>query len=382
MRATEISFLETNVPKLSHLLLEIEHIENSGIYSNYGPVNTRFEQGLLSSVFGGTGECMTVCNATIGLMLALKYVTRHISPREKPYVIMPSFTFSAAGHAVLWAGFTPLFVDIAPDNWAASQEAEKEALKKHGNEIAAIFPYATFGNPIDIAHYSALSDEHGIPVVVDAASSLGALDAYGNGFGTGFPFPVVFSLHATKAMGVGEGGFIYCSDPTAISQMRAMGNFGFEQPRHASISGLNAKLPEVSALLGLEGLKTLDVIAARKAQVAAFYQDYLPYCVFQKSTGLRSTYQFMPVCVPGADRTRRARLLDFMKESRIGTASYFSPHLAEQTYFSPYSAVNELPVTEAVSSSIISLPVKHTMTRDDVEYVSTELKKNIQRAFN
>ncbi|MFT9256924.1 MAG: DegT/DnrJ/EryC1/StrS family aminotransferase [Acetobacter sp.] len=382
MRATEISFIETNVPKLSTLLLDIEHIENSGIYSNYGPVNTRFEQGLLSTVFGGIGECMTVCNATIGLMLALKYVTRHINPREKPYVVMPSFTFAAAGHAVLWAGFTPLFVDIEPESWAASHDAENDVLARHAPQVAAIFPYATFGNPIDLAYYTAISEEYGIPVVVDAASSLGALDAAGHGFGTGFPFPVVFSLHATKSMGVGEGGFIYCSDPMAVSQMRAMGNFGFEAPRHASISGLNAKLPEVSALLGLEGLKTLDDIAARKAAVAGFYRDSLPDFTFQKIDGQRATYQFMPVCVPGADRARRARLLSFMKESRVGTASYFSPHLAEQTYFSPYISTDGLPVTEAVSSSIISLPVKHMMTRDDVEYVAGELKRNIQRAFN
>ncbi|GBR03269.1 DegT/DnrJ/EryC1/StrS family aminotransferase [Acetobacter oeni] len=382
MPDVEISFLETNIPKLSRLSAELEQIEDSGIYSNYGPVNSKFENSLRTHIFGGNGHCLTVCNATIGLILALKYVTRHTNPADKPYIIMPSFTFAAAGHAVLWAGFTPLFVDVAPDSWSSSHEAEKELLRTYSSKTAAIFPYATFGNSIDLEHYSSLSDQYGIPVVVDAASSLGSLNFAGKAFGSGFPFPVVFSLHATKTMGVGEGGFIYSSDATTITQMRAMGNFGFEKPRHATIHGLNSKLPEVSALLGLEGLKTLNKIAIKKENIAANYQKLLPELQFQKPGGRRAAYQFMPARIPNADKTRRARLLDLMKESRIGTASYFSPHLAEQEYFSSFGSASHLPVTEALSSSIISLPVKHTMTTDDVAYVASELKRNMQRAFN
>ncbi len=382
MSASSISFLETNVPKLSKLVSYIEEIEESDIYSNYGPVNTQFEKSLVENNFSGIGGCVTVCNATIGIMLALKYVTRHIRSSEKPYVLMPSFTFAAAGHAVMWAGFTPLFTDIDPATWASSRESEGEMLAAFSSRIAAIFPYATFGNPIDLDYYNGLSQMYDIPIVVDAASSLGAVDLSSRHFGTGFPFPVVFSLHATKSLGVGEGGFIYCADTTAIAQMRAMGNFGFEKSRHATICGINSKMPEISALLGLEGLKKLEEISEKKSEIAGLYRTYLPEFVFQQQSGKRSTYQFMPVRVPGADKERRGRLLTLMAESRIGTASYFSPHLAEQQYFSSFGGSDSLPVTAEVASSIISLPVKYSMTEGDIEYISSRLRMNMQRAFN
>jgi len=99
-------------PRLSLAVEELQSLEQSGIFSNFGPVNTRFEQEMLERFFGGQGACMTVCNATIGLMLTIKEAVGETAPRAEngQFALMPSFTFAAAAHAAIWCDLTPLFL--------------------------------------------------------------------------------------------------------------------------------------------------------------------------------------------------------------------------------------------------------------------------------
>src|ERR1700685_2161661 len=108
-------------PQLSLAVAELQSLEQSGIFSNFGPVNTQFEQEMLERFFGGKGACMTVCNATIGLMLAIKEASGESPPGQ--FALMPSFPFAAAAHAARWCGLTPLFCDIHPRHWAADAAA-------------------------------------------------------------------------------------------------------------------------------------------------------------------------------------------------------------------------------------------------------------------
>ena len=107
-----------------------------------------------------------------------------------------------------------------------------------------------------------------MPVVVDAAASLGTFDAHGRGFGSGFAGSVVFSMHATKSFAVGEAGLIYSADPDRIARLRAMSSFGFGEPRTATMPGLNGKLSEVSALLGRLRLADYDGITGTPGRAA------------------------------------------------------------------------------------------------------------------
>ena len=122
-------------------------------------------------------------------------------------------------------------------------------------------PYATFGYPIDLEHYKKLAAQLGVPVVADAAASLGTFDEHGHGFGSGFNGSVVYSMHATKSFAVGEAGLIYNADPDRIAKLRAMCNFGFGEPRTATMVGLNGKLSEVGALLGRLRLADYDSVS-------------------------------------------------------------------------------------------------------------------------
>src|ERR1700733_2051190 len=243
----KIPLVRPSPPQLSRAVMELQSLEQSGIFSNFGPVNTRFEEEMLECFFGGEGAFTTVCNATIGLMLAIKEAVGDAFG-EQPhgqFALMPSFTFAATAHAALWCGLTPLLCDIHPANWAADPDAESEMLRRYAGKIAVVIPYATFGYPIDLERYTRLATQIGVPVVVDAAASLGTLDEHGRGFGSGFAGSVVFSMHATKSFAVGEAGLIYTRDAGGVARLRAMCNFGFGEPRTATMAGLNGKLPEV-----------------------------------------------------------------------------------------------------------------------------------------
>src|SRR5580658_7443056 len=359
-------------PQLSLAAAELRALEESGTFSNFGPVNTRFEEEMLARFFGGQGACTTVCNATIGLMLAITYAVCGRPTRK--FALMPSFTFAAAAHAALWCGLTPLLCDIDPKTWEADHAAEAEMLTRYAGQIAVVMPYATFGYPIDLDRYTKLAAQLGVPVVVDGAASLGTFDEHGRGFGTGFAGSVVFSMHATKSFAVGEAGLMYSGDPDRIARLRIMSSFGFGEPRTATMAGLNGKLSEVGALLGRLRLRDYDSITQYRAQLANRYRAMLPELEFQSQAPGIQAYQFVPALLPRELSGRKAAIREELASRGIATGAYFSPHLMEQPYFQKTSVAGPLPVSDDVSARMISLPLFDTMTFQEVSQVVEELR--------
>jgi dTDP-4-amino-4,6-dideoxygalactose transaminase len=368
----KIPLVRPSPPQLSRAVMELQSLEQSGIFSNFGPVNTRFEQEMLERFFGGEGACTTVCNATIGLMLAIKEAVGE-AIGEQPagqFALMPSFTFAATAHAALWCGLTPLLCDIHPTNWAADPAAESEMLRRYAGKIAVVMPYATFGYPIDLEHYKRLAAQLGVPVVVDAAASLGTSDEHGHGFGSGFAGSVVYSMHATKSFAVGEAGLIYSTDTDRIAKLRAMCNFGFGEPRTATMAGLNGKLSEVGALLGRLRLADYDSVLAHRAALFNRYRDALPELQFQLRAPGTQAHQFVPALLPSGLGGRRAAIRAQLADQGIATGTYFSPHLMEQPYFQRVCVAGPIPVCDDVSARMMSLPLYDTMTHHEVDQVA------------
>ncbi len=365
----DLPLIRPNPPRLSRLKDKLEALEASGTFSNYGPVVRRFERAMSEQLFAGRGECLAVANATLGLMLSLKMEMRG-RKADRLLVMMPAFTFAATAQAALWSGLTPLLADCDPDDWALSAPAADRLLARYGHNIGAIVPYATFGNSIDLEHYSWLARRHDVAVVVDAAASLGSLDAEGRAFGADCPFPVVYSMHATKTFATSEGGVIHCQDAAKIEVLRAMANFGFESGRSATLPGLNAKLSEVSALLALEKLSEIAEIAAHREMLASRYREQLAQFALQKPRGHRQAMQFFPVLLPPALTDHRATIVERLAEWGIGAGTYFSPHLGEQPYFRESCVFDELPVTDDVAARMVVLPVTDGMTLNDIDRVA------------
>ena len=310
---------------------------------------------MVDQFFGGVGSCMTVCNATIGLMLAVQQAIGE-RPTTRRYAMMPSFTFAAGAQAALWCGLTPLFCDIDPVTWAPSAADEERLLAQYGSEIAVVMPYATFGYDIDVARYEAMTALHGVPVVIDAAASLGTLTDEGQGFGTGYKGLIVYSMHATKSFASGEAGLIYSADDHAIAELRQMCNFGFGLPRTATMPGLNGKLSEIGALLCHLRLPDYDGVVAHRTEIVERYRRELPELTFQPRRGGRQVHQFVACLLPEGLGHRRAEVSAALTARGIGNASYFSPHLQQQPYFVKHGVCRDLPVTDDVAGRMLSLP--------------------------
>ncbi len=362
-------------PRLSEMTEALRAIEEGGVYSNGGPVVREFEAEAVARLFGGEGACLAVNNATIGLILAIRQAAQG---RAGKYALLPAFTFAATAHAAIWAGLTPILVDSDSADWAASAEAEEAALARHGEEIAVVIPYDTFGTCIDLDRYQALAERHGAGVVVDAAASLGSLDAQGRGFGSGPPFASVFSMHATKTFATAEGGLIYSADADRIEALRRMHNFGFGAPRSATEDGTNAKLPEVLGLLALAKLGEIDTVAEHRAALERAYREKLgDDFALQATSATRQVAQFMPLLLaPGTDRA--AVMADLARQG-IGSGHYFSPHLAQQPWFQANCITGPVPVADDIAARMLSLPITDAMSIDDVHTVCDALRAAVRK---
>ncbi len=351
-------------PRLSDHIDALRRIEQSGVFSNNGPEVRAFEAEINAQLFGGHGASLAVANATLGLIIAIRDAAgkRH---RPGALALMPSFTFAATGQAALWAGLTPLICDVDPDNWGAQAEAEERLLALHGDRVAVVVPYATFGNAIDLDHYARLQARHGVGVVIDAAASLGTIDDSGRGFGATSPFAIVHSMHATKTFAVAEGGLIHSGDVALIDRLRSMINFGFEGQRSATVPGINAKLPEILALMARLKLGEIEAVCDNRAAIELAYREALGDFTLQHVNGQRRASQFMPVLLPTTLAHRRAAIIETLATRGIGAGQYFSPHLAEQPLFRAEALIDPTPIADAIGARMLSLPITDAMRPPD-----------------
>ncbi|WCK56177.1 DegT/DnrJ/EryC1/StrS family aminotransferase [Aneurinibacillus sp. Ricciae_BoGa-3] len=368
----KIPFLRPNLVKHGTFLNYLSQIDQSRIYSNYGPLNTLFENRILNEHFGNIGDVTTVNNATTGLMLA-------ISQCKRPngiYALMPSFTFSATPLAAIWCGLEPYFIDIDPDDWCINEQLINEVLYKLGDKVAVVVPYATFGIHLNIDYYQRLVAS-GVPVVIDAASSFGNTGKSGH-FGKGFLGSVVFSFHATKSFGLGEGGLIYSANKNLIASIRQAGNFGFSMKRETTVQGLNSKMSEYTAAIALSTLDAFPKKAKLRQQIRQWYVNKFNLLnLHNEGWTLQNTddniiYQFLPVLCP--EGSRNLDYVNLLAHQQIEARTYFSPACHEQSLFQSYSHT-ALSVTDNIATRILSLPVWEEMDEEDVTHVLRGLIK-------
>lgn len=361
-----IPFLRPSLVKSAAYQQYLSQIDDSRIYSNFGPLNTLFESRVLSSYFHDHGAVVTVNNATSGLILAISTCKRE----GGRYALMPSFTFAATPLSAMWCGLTPYFIDIDPHTWCMDPDHVRKVVAELGDQVAVIVPYATFGTYIDLTPYNELHDA-GIPVVVDAAASFGTTQGTEH-FGTGFSGLVVFSFHATKAFGIGEGGLVYSATEDNVKRVRQAANFGFTPERECQMHGLNAKLSEYSAAVALA---TLDVfpakVRARQAIYTRYAEEFEHHGMFAESWQLQKTsgsiaHQFVPVLCP--KRHRNIDIVNRLAKASIEARHYFSPPCHQQPRFRDLPT-SSLKNTEEISRLITSLPLWEEMETQHVAQI-------------
>lgn len=288
---TRLPVAAPTLPAAERVMPYLQRIDASGWYSNFGPLVQELETRLASR-FTPPTEVVTVANGTLGLTLALQALDL---PRGG-FCAVPSWTFVATAHAVRMAGLTPWFVDVEAEGGELTPELLSQALPRAPGPVAATLPVSVMGRPAPVEAWAAFQDATGLPVILDAAAGFDAVrDA---------SVPVMVSLHATKALGIGEGAFLATRDPALARRWRALTNFAFMGDRTARFPATNAKLSEYAAAVGLAALdlwpdtRNRYVAAARRLRIALSDE---PRVRFQPGWGLDWISSTCLVSLPEGD---------------------------------------------------------------------------------
>jgi dTDP-4-amino-4,6-dideoxygalactose transaminase len=335
-------------------------------FSNQGHCH-RLLTERLATFLGGDISVVLTANATLGLVLALRTLIGEEPKRS--FVVVPSFTFPATAQAVRWNGLRPLWVDVEPNGWHLDPHALRNALDEHGADVAAVLACSTFGTAPSSAQSEAWHDscaEAGVPLIVDSAPGFGSSDERGHPLGAQGDAEI-FSFHATKPFAIGEGGAVTTADRELADKLTAMTNFSFGPNREVvSPFGLNAKLSEVQAAIGLAVLDTFDeVLSARRVRAEHMRGELEPAGYDFQAGAHRSTWQFVPVLAPSVDV--RDAVLARSEEQRIEIRSYHAPlHLLPAF---EDAAHEELPVTEDLTRRALSLPLANDLSETEIRRI-------------
>jgi len=317
----------------------------------------------------GVAHCVAVSSCTAGLLLVLKALDL------RGEVILPSFTFHATAHAVVWNGLTPVFADCDAKTFCVAPQAVRAKVSSRTEAILAVH---LFGNPAAVKELEYIAGELQIPLVFDAAHAFGS-SIGGKRIG-GFGTAEVFSFSPTKLVVAGEGGLIATRDAELAERLRAARNYGDAGNYDPEILGVNARMSEINAAMALHGLAGLDARIERRNEIRTRYERKLGDVAglrFQEvSEGGRSTFKDFSAIVDEKEFGHsRDWLVELLHVENIGARKYFSPPVHRQKLYSAMSDGRTLSVTDMVSDGVVSLPIYSSLTDESVDKVCEAIRR-------
>jgi dTDP-4-amino-4,6-dideoxygalactose transaminase len=357
------------VPDLARVTARVDASYSRGMLTN-GPLVREFEAAAADRL--GVPHAIAVSSCTAGLMLVLRVLA------PKGPVVLPSFTFSASGHAVVWNGVEPRFVECDPGSFQIDVASAASRIEGAG----ALLATHVFGAPCDVEGVEALAARAGIPVLFDAAHGFGASRG-GRPVG-GFGSAEVFSLSPTKVVVAGEGGVVATRDGAIADELRIGRDYGNPGNYDTQFVGLNARMSELHAAIGIESLAGLDERLAQRRHIVGRYRSglaELPGVAIQHiDAGDDSTYKDFTIAIDEATfGISRDVAVEALRADGIDTRNYFSPPVHRQHAYhdvAPY----DLPVTDSVSARVVSLPIYASLTDHDIDAVTRVLASLHQHA--
>lgn len=341
------------LPEFSQLEEGIQQILSSGMVTK-GHFVQEFERAVAGHL--GAEHAVAVSSCTLGLMLAYKCLGL------TGEVIVPSFTFMATVSSLVWCGLRPVFADVNRITNNLDPQAVEAAITPRTSAIVGVHQ---FGNPADITTLQEVANRHGLILIFDAAHGFGA-SYQGKPVGKQANAQV-FSLSPTKLVTAGEGGIVATNDSDLVKKIRMGREYGNDGNYDSAIAGLNARLPELSALLGLYSLKNLENAARNRNETAALFQEALgrlPGIGFQEvRPGDRHSYRELSITVePRAFGMTRDELALALHCENVDTRKYYMPPVHLQTAYRDYYDRQPLPNTDWLSTHSLSFPLWSNMS--------------------
>lgn len=353
-----------SLPNADAILPYLRQIDKNQYYSNFGPLVGAVERRLAER-YGIDPACVTtVASATAGLTAALLAETRARRRNVNDgaaYCLLPAWTFVATLHAVLAAGLEPYLLDVDEDSWALTPQAVESALERVPGEPVAVVPVSPFGRPYDTAAWDDLARRTGLAVMIDAAA---AFDR-----GQVGSSPSVFSLHATKVLATGEGGFAVSTDVERVDAIRRSINFGFLGDRVARSRAINGKMSEYHAAVTLAALDAWPRTRQVFDDIARGYQDsFAPDNRIRVLPGAADDYVCSTIMIMRDDPLPSG--FDAALAARgVGTRRWWGGGIAEQVAYRRFSS-DLLPITDRLARRCIGLPCYPGLTRDGIAEIA------------
>ncbi len=360
---TPIYVTQPYLPPLKELLPYLKNIWNSKWLTNMGKYHQEFESELADYL--GVKYICLFANGTLALMTALQAL------RTTGEVITTPYSFVATTHALHWNGITPVFCDIESAHCNIDPDKIESLITPN---TTAILPVHVYGSPCQVDKIAKIALTYGLKVIYDACHTFGvklnsrSILNYGD--------LSVLSFHATKVFTTFEGGAIVCHDEKMKKRIDYLKNFGFADEVTVVGPGINAKMNEFQAALGLLQLKYIDKAIAKQKKIAQLYHKKLsriPGIRFLKDMpGVKLNYAYFPIFVNHKVYGRnRDKVYDELKRYNIYTRRYFYPLISKfPVYRNLVSARAEnLPTAESIANEVLCLPIYPNLSLEVVKKI-------------
>jgi len=366
------------LPDRKAVYRKIDEIWDSQWLTNVGSQHREFEKELKKYL--DVPNISLFCNGTLALQLACQAL------RLSGEVITTPFTFAATPHVLYWNRITPVFCDIDPNTFNLDPERIESMITPN---TTAILPVHVFGYPCDTQGIRQIADRYGLRVIYDAAHAFG-VEANGVKIGN-FGDLSMFSFHATKIYHTLEGGALTFKDQSLRERLEFAKNFGFKGEENIVVPGINAKMNEFQAAIGLLMFDLVGEEIEKRKHLTMIYRDRLsqiPGINFriEMPNVKHNYYNFIITVDKDKFGISRNELYRAMKEYNIFTRRYFYPLCSQFQCYSNYpsSASENLPVAEKITRRVLSLPLYGILDEEDihricdiVKYIHTNSLSNI-----
>jgi len=319
----------------------VNRIYDNGWLTNNGTLLQELEKRLAEYL--GVKHLICVANGSLALQVAYKALDL------KGEVITTPFSFVATTNTLAWEGLKPVFADIDPNSYNLDPSNIESLITEH---TSAIVPVHVFGNPCEVEQIQAIADEYNLKVIYDAAHAFGT--EYKNQSILSYGDISTLSFHSTKLFHTIEGGAVITNDDELAKKVRLLINFGISSPTAIDIVGINAKMNEFEAAMGLCVLDEIEQISQYRQLIWQRYRQELTGVVqFQQFNNHGSNnYAYAPVLFESGQQLIRVEKA--LKERDIIPRRYFYPSLDTLTFL---QANQQCEVSRDIASRILCLPI-------------------------
>jgi len=357
------------LPDLKEITIELQKIWDSKQLTNNGPKHQELEEEIRRSL--KVPHISLFNNGTIALIVAVN------SLRILGEVITTPFTFPATPHVLAWNGITPIFCDIDDKTMNIDATKIEQMMTPRTTAILAVH---VFGTPCEIEPIQQVADRYGLKVIYDAAHAFN-VEIAGTGIGN-FGDISMFSFHATKLFHTAEGGALAFKDPNLKQRIELLKNFGIKNEEEVLMPGINGKMTEIQAALGLVNLRHLATERAKRAKIINTYIEYLsqvPGITISAVNGnMVHSYQYFIIRI---DKNKfgisRDELYEKLRSYNVFSRKYFYPLCSDYACYKniPSAALSNLPVAHKIVMEVLCLPLYGGLEISSVEKICEIIKR-------